>query len=475
MSDNSPSAENPEGLSGTALENYQRERRLRTLNEKKAAEAAAAAAASSAGHAAAISADGGDAHDGERQTSEAARRENQLRADIKEAAEDLDAVELAYDNFLNECRKNVDTRSLTDIAFNRRTAKNDDLHREASDALQAFCEVSFEISGDQAEVDEDATEHRTKLEDLWHAVDATLRDHKATGRPRYEHPADRRSPSAGSRDSGRGAFQRGEGWTDGGPPRSAPAATYGGDNGVRFSNPRVRQGPLAQSYGASPRDEPQERERRDFESSRHEYNKYETPDERNRRQREQRDADVRAREEDSARSQRALSRTPARVGAYPGVAPPAPDEAYHEDYAVFANNTNNVGDTPTPEVSKRLLSALQFLQRAQPKVKSDKSDAAYPVGYSGRGQSLTDFHRQLTDSCSSAALPYDQYWHVFRHVLHASARSFYDGLPPDERRSYQTTFVRLRAYFEPHVMQMDTLSEYWNCKQGKSQSVEFVR
>ena len=45
-------------------------------------------------------------------------------------------------------------------------------------------------------------------------------------------------------------------------------------------------------------------------------------------------------------------------------------------------------------------------------------------------------------------------------------------MPPDERRSYQTTFVRLRAYFEPHVMQMDTLSEYWNCKQGKSQSVE---
>ena len=472
MSSTSPSADNPDGLSGSALENFQRDRRVRILNEKKAAEAATAAAAASSGDADAISDDGGDAHDEARQASETARN-RQLRADTAEAAGDLDAVELSYDNFLNNCRKNMENRSLTDIVFTRRQAQNDDWHREASDALQVLCEVTFELSGDQDAVDNESSKHRDKLDDLWHAVDHTLREHKARGRPRYEHPADRRSPSVGSRDSGHGAFQRGEGWTDGGPPRPAPAAAHGGDNGVRFANPRVRHGPLAQSYGAGPRDESQERERRDFESTRHEYtSKYETPDERNRRQREQRDADARAREEDSARSQRALSRTPARVGAYPGVAPPAPDEAYHEDYAVFANNTNSVDDTPTPEVSKRLLSALQFLQRAQPKLKGDKADTAPPVGYSGRGQSLTDFHRQLTDSCSSAALPYDQYWHVFRHVLHASARSFYDGLPPDERRSFQTTFVRLRAYFEPHVMQMDTLSEYWNCKQGKSQSVE---
>ena len=43
------------------------------------------------------------------------------------------------------------------------------------------------------------------------------------------------------------------------------------------------------------------------------------------------------------------------------------------------------------------------------------------MGYSGRGQSLDDFHRNLTDSCGSAALPYDQWWHVFKHVLHNSA------------------------------------------------------
>ena len=61
---------------------------------------------------------------------------------------------------------------------------------------------------------------------------------------------------------------------------------------------------------------------------------------------------------------------------------------------------------------------------------------------------------------------------MFKHVLVVSARDYYDSLPYDERRSWRTTFGRLKAYFEPHATQLDNYSVYWSVKQGKSQSVE---
>ena len=57
-------------------------------------------------------------------------------------------------------------------------------------------------------------------------------------------------------------------------------------------------------------------------------------------------------------------------------------------------------------MSKLLPSALRFLQAAQ---SGHEKDTKVRVGFSDSSQSLDDFLTQLTNSSTSAALPYDQW------------------------------------------------------------------
>ena len=441
--------------------------------------AGGSAAAASSGNAAAISSSGDDDDAAAQRIAAEARLAAQLRQEVEEAAADFTESVASLSSLDDLFRTQLLAgRSLSSQAYDRKMANIDKVHKEASDALQVWYEANLDVSDadeDVAAIEAEQAKRYANINTLWEAAAFSL-DKTRVNAPTYERPPRSRtgssSPSVRTYDLGRGA-DRGWGGGEGADfgRRSPTPAPQGRDPSVRFADVRVRQGPLAHAYDESHTDDAR---RHDFESTRgarHEGNKYETPDERARRVRAAAEADARAREEDAARSQRALSHTPARGGAggLPGLTPAAPEPAFLEDYDTFSSNTT-YDPPPTPEVSKLLLSALRFLQSAQGG--NEKEEAKLKTGYSGRGQSLDDFHTQLSDSCTSAALPYDQWYHVFKHVLHKSARSYWNGLPQEERRSYRTTFVRLRQYFEPHVMQMDKLTEYWETRQGKSQSVE---
>ena len=294
-----PSPENPRGLTGAALTQWRRSEANRRPDQGRDNTADSAAEPAASGDAAEVSHDGGADQDQDRQNSESDRRDAQLRAEHQETVDDFAQCVTHLDNLLETCRKNFeDKRSMTDLILKRRIGQANMLHQEASDALQVWYEVSVDIAdGDAEKVDPEYTKRHATINSIWEAIEHTLHRHLEVRPVQYEHPhragSYGRSPSVRARDPGPGASMGRSGGDDAAAPNHS--------SGVRFGQARVRQGPLERSYGNNGGDQDQ---RHDFEftrSARRSDARYDTPDERARRHREQQEADARAREEDSAR------------------------------------------------------------------------------------------------------------------------------------------------------------------------------
>ena len=237
----------PQGLSSAALERAARLRRLNAARES----GDAADAAPSSGDAEQVSDAGDEDADANGADSAAARRVARLLSDQREAHADLTTLVNNLDDLLQRSRTNLDEgRAISNMLFDRRMSEANTLHRDASDALQVWYDVSVDVAnGNTDSVDPEYTTRHDSIADMWSAIEHTLRRHLETRAPRYEPPFNarpfERSPSVRARDPGYGAAPGRSSSRDVDPgPRSPRLPREEGPGaGVRFNDARVRPGP----------------------------------------------------------------------------------------------------------------------------------------------------------------------------------------------------------------------------------------
>jgi hypothetical protein len=217
-----PSPNDDSGVSERQQRLDAREARRQSLEDPQGP-AAEASATSSSGNAAAISSSGNDA-DAAHRAAEQARRTAQYAEEVDEASKDFSNLESNLDGFLNLVREQYSAgRSLSKLAFDRKMANADKLHKEASEALQVWFECYLDLTNNQGAADAEYTKRLESIDRLWEAIERTLNRHHSERQPVYAPP--RRSPVLPDRPSATRAHDPG--------PGAAVESREGGGGGDR--------------------------------------------------------------------------------------------------------------------------------------------------------------------------------------------------------------------------------------------------